>query len=144
MPRRRKGREGREGREGRDAGERIAPAPARGSGTPIRPIGFDRVERGGDGTYLVRSVPAPAARKNYRCPGCEQAIPPGVAHIVSIPLPDDGRFDDGTTVLGPSWARFWGSAGSRGLDGCDAWADERRHWHTPCWGRRHRLRRGKP
>ncbi|HCT13724.1 MAG TPA: hypothetical protein DIW82_02715 [Corynebacterium nuruki] len=36
-------------------------------------------------TYLVRHMGASAARKFYVCPGCNQNIPPGVAHIFAWP-----------------------------------------------------------
>ncbi|WIM69533.1 hypothetical protein [Corynebacterium suedekumii] len=56
--------------------------------------------------YLFRHMGAAAATKFYVCPGCNQNIPPGVAHIVAWPK-DSGRG-----------------------------ADDRRHWHRPCWDRR--------
>jgi hypothetical protein len=37
-------------------------------------------------TAEVRRVQPPAARKAYVCPGCNQQIPPGVAHVVVVPL----------------------------------------------------------
>lgn len=79
------------------------------------PLDLERVRRGvqsvqaaSDGEWLVRSVPASAAQKDYRCPGCDQAIPPGVAHVVAWPA--DGRGD----------------------------LTDRRHWHTGCWRARDR------
>ena len=63
-----------------------------------------------DGRWVVRSIAGAAATKTYRCPGCQQAIPPGVAHLVAWPAE-------------PAW-----SSGS-GIE-------ERRHWHTACWQRR--------
>ncbi|WP_081602472.1 hypothetical protein [Corynebacterium callunae] len=56
--------------------------------------------------YLVRQIGSSAAKKFYICPGCNQNIPPGVAHIVAWPKETGGR------------------------------ADDRRHWHKPCWDRR--------
>ncbi|QGU07100.1 hypothetical protein COCCU_05780 [Corynebacterium occultum] len=56
--------------------------------------------------YLVRQMGSSAAKKFYVCPGCNQNIPPGVAHVVAWPK-EIGR--------GP---------------------DDRRHWHKPCWERR--------
>ena len=56
--------------------------------------------------YSVRQIGPSAAKKFYICPGCNQNIPPGVAHIVAWPK----------------------ESGSR--------ADDRRHWHKPCWERR--------
>jgi hypothetical protein len=61
-----------------------------------------------DGEWSVRTVPAGAAVKSYRCPGCDQEIGPGVAHVVA--WPSDGRGDLG----------------------------DRRHWHTACWQARGR------
>ncbi|RNE48669.1 hypothetical protein C5L39_07715 [Corynebacterium alimapuense] len=57
--------------------------------------------------YLFRLMGAAAATKFYLCPGCNQNIPPGVAHIVAWPK-DSGRG-----------------------------AEDRRHWHRHCWDRRH-------
>ncbi|EEI17885.1 MULTISPECIES: hypothetical protein [Corynebacterium] len=56
--------------------------------------------------YCVRQIGSQAATKFYVCPGCNQNIPPGVAHVVAWPR-DTGRG-----------------------------ADERRHWHRHCWDRR--------
>lgn len=56
--------------------------------------------------YLFRHMGAAAARKFYVCPGCNQNIPPGIAHIVAWPRDYGGR------------------------------ADDRRHWHRGCWDRR--------
>ncbi|HVY11872.1 MAG TPA: hypothetical protein VHB18_17175 [Mycobacteriales bacterium] len=36
-----------------------------------------------DGEWLVRPIAAEAAVKEYRCPGCQQEIRPGVPHIVA-------------------------------------------------------------
>jgi len=35
--------------------------------------------------YLVRAVTGSAALKAYRCPGCQQEIPPGRPHVVAWP-----------------------------------------------------------
>ena len=56
--------------------------------------------------YLFRHMGPHAAKKFYVCPGCNQNIPPGVAHIVA-----------------------WPKEVGRG-------ADDRRHWHRHCWDRR--------
>ena len=74
------------------------------------PLGGRVTQQTSDGDFLVRTVPGAAARKPYRCPGCQQVIPVGTAHLVVWPVED------------PSWVQ---SA-----------ADSRRHWHTPCWQRR--------
>jgi hypothetical protein len=47
--------------------------------------GATRLESGPDGDWLVRTVTGAAATKTYRCPGCDQEIPPGTAHLVSWP-----------------------------------------------------------
>lgn len=59
-----------------------------------------------DVVFLVRPVGAQGAKKYYTCPGCNQNIPPGVAHVVA-------------------WPKEWGQG-----------ADDRRHWHRGCWDRR--------
>lgn len=56
--------------------------------------------------FLVRQIPSARATKHYRCPGCDQLIPPAVAHIVAWPADLGYREDD------------------------------RRHWHSSCWQRR--------
>nr|WP_143219236.1 hypothetical protein [Actinokineospora bangkokensis] len=71
-------------------------------------LGVERVESGADGEWVVRAVPGPRATKVYRCPGCDQEIPVGVAHVVA-----------------------WPSDGGTGVE-------DRRHWHRPCWGARGR------
>jgi hypothetical protein len=79
------------------------------------PIDLERVKRGvegvqawSDGEWQVRNIPASAAAKAYRCPGCDHEIAPGVPHLVAWPA--DGRGDLG----------------------------DRRHWHTGCWRARER------
>jgi hypothetical protein len=76
---------------------------------PLAPVfGTARVETGPDGwDYEVRAIAASRATKTYRCPGCDQEIRPGVAHVVVWPA----------------------GAG-------ESAADDRRHWHTPCWTNR--------
>ncbi|HKP42147.1 hypothetical protein [Mycobacterium sp.] len=71
-----------------------------------------RIETGPDGyDYEVRPIAAARAVKTYRCPGCDQEIHSGTAHVVVWPA----NLGDGA-------------------------ADDRRHWHTPCWT--HRATRG--
>jgi hypothetical protein len=72
--------------------------------------GTERRESGPDGEWFVRSVNGGVAAKSYRCPGCQQEIPPGVSHLVTWPA--DGMLD----------------------------VTDRRHWHTPCWRARTRRR----
>jgi hypothetical protein len=70
--------------------------------------GVERVQAHPDGEWLVRNVPG--ADKPYRCPGCDQEIPPGVGHVVVWPADERGDLTD------------------------------RRHWHTGCWQARDRRR----
>jgi hypothetical protein len=72
--------------------------------------GQERLESHADGEWYVRPVNGGVSAKAYRCPGCQQEIPPGVSHIVAWPA--DGMLD----------------------------VTDRRHWHTPCWQRRSRRR----
>jgi hypothetical protein len=74
--------------------------------------GVESVQRWSDGEWLVRAVAAGAATKTYRCPGCQQEISPGVAHVVAWPA--DGRGD----------------------------LTDRRHWHSGCWRARDRRQAG--
>jgi hypothetical protein len=63
-----------------------------------------------DGRWIVRSVAGATATKQYRCPGCQQVISPGVPHV----------------VVWPSIPSLLSESG----------VEERRHWHTACWQRR--------
>ena len=80
------------------------------------PLDLDRVSGGrraevaDDGEWVVQHLRS--SDKEYRCPGCDQTIPIGTAHLVAW------RTDD---LLGD------------GVEG-------RRHWHEPCF--RARSRRG--
>lgn len=56
--------------------------------------------------WAVRTVTGASAERAYLCPGCQQDIAPGVAHVVVWPVDGVGGLDD------------------------------RRHWHTGCWRRR--------
>ena len=79
----------------------------RAAGGEPRPLfggALSNVERGGR-RWAVRRIAGSAAAKVYRCPGCNQEIFPGVAHVVAWPVDDLGG------------------------------GDERRHWHTGCWAR---------
>jgi hypothetical protein len=55
-----------------------------GRGTP-------RTESGPDGDWLVRPITGAAATKTYRCPGCDQEIRPGMAHLVVWPEGTSGE-----------------------------------------------------
>lgn len=70
-----------------------------------------RTEVGADGyDYDVRPVTAARAIKAYRCPGCDHEIRPATAHVVVWPASEGGTGESAV--------------------------DDRRHWHTPCWGNR--------
>lgn len=72
-------------------------------------IGGDQVEQGVDGfDYHVRRIAGARAVKVYRCPGCDHEIAIGIAHVVVWPAEGNPE---------------------RGME-------DRRHWHTPCWGNR--------
>lgn len=82
------------------------------------PLDLDRVrgsrsvESAVDGQWTVQRVGG--SDRTFRCPGCDQLIAPGTAHLVAWPA--DGMFGE-EHALG-----------------------ERRHWHTSCWQARHRRR----
>lgn len=95
----------------RRGGRRAAPsAGADDAGLDIgRALaGVERRETQPDGEWFVRSVNGGVSPKAYRCPGCNQEIPPGASHVVAWPA--DGMLD----------------------------VSDRRHWHTPCWRARSR------
>ncbi|MQA12884.1 MAG: hypothetical protein GEV09_01590 [Pseudonocardiaceae bacterium] len=71
-------------------------------------LGWARTEASADGDWLVRTVPAAQATKQYRCPGCDHDIRIGTAHMVAWPADENGS------------------------------VDQRRHWHTGCWAGRGR------
>ena len=66
-----------------------------------------------DGRWIVRTIPGSRATKTYTCPGCRQPIAVGVPHIVA-----------------------WSSQPT-GFSSQASPLDERRHWHTGCWNRKH-------
>ena len=70
--------------------------------------GTARREQYAGGEWFVRRVTGAGASRAYLCPGCQQNIPIGTPHVVA-----------------------WPAEGMGGLD-------DRRHWHTPCWGARDR------
>ncbi|WP_284975360.1 ATP/GTP-binding protein [Arthrobacter sp. efr-133-TYG-104] len=72
--------------------------------------GIVRRESAPDGEWVVRTMTAKKAEKQYICPVCSTAILPGVAHLV-----------------------VWSDSH---LFGQAAGLAERRHWHTNCWASR--------
>ncbi|MFB9319499.1 hypothetical protein ACFF2X_18765 [Cryptosporangium minutisporangium] len=85
------------------------PEADRGPRDPYVPV-VDTVEDG----WVVRRLAGSSTGKTYRCPGCDQEVRGGTAHVVV--WPEAG-----------SWAG-------------QASPDDRRHWHTPCWAARRRRR----
>lgn len=78
---------------------------------PLGPtVSSRRVEQHSDGEWVVQRTTGSASTKPYRCPGCDQEIPPATPHVVAFPADDP-----------------------KGLE-------HRRHWHTPCWSARDRRR----
>ncbi|HEV2088010.1 MAG TPA: hypothetical protein VGR21_06840, partial [Cryptosporangiaceae bacterium] len=45
--------------------------------------GTERTEEWPDGVWVVRDISGAGSTKAYRCPGCEQEIVAGVAHVVA-------------------------------------------------------------
>src|ERR1700761_5395564 len=54
------------------------------------PLGPERSETWPDGDWVVRQIPGAGATKAYRCPGCDQEITPGTAHVVAWPAGGPG------------------------------------------------------
>jgi hypothetical protein len=59
-------------------------------GAPAAGLGPPQTQAWPDGEWIVRQVPGDAATKTYRCPGCDQEIMPGVAHVVAWPAQTPG------------------------------------------------------
>jgi len=68
-----------------------------GADVPALRLGPERTESAPDGDWVVRPVPGAASTKAYRCPGCDQEIPPGTPHLVSWPA----------YTPGPAERRHW-------------------------------------
>lgn len=80
---------------------------------PHRPLALGRqshTDTKSDGQWVVTRITAEGAAKPYRCPGCEQLIKPGTAHLVTWPH---------TPTIGSVTG-----------------VEDRRHWHSSCWQRR--------
>ncbi len=73
---------------------------------------MQRSEEHGDGEWIVRHVTGSSSTRPYRCPGCQQEVQPGTPHVVAWPA--DSLVGEGL--------------------------EQRRHWHTACWGSRARRR----
>ncbi len=74
-------------------GARTPPAAAREETDSPARLGPPRTEEWPDGDWVVRQVPGEAAAKLYRCPGCDQEIRPGTAHVVVWPAQTPGPED---------------------------------------------------
>ncbi|MBU6147840.1 MAG: hypothetical protein KGP10_06680 [Actinomycetales bacterium] len=97
----------RQRRATRDSG--VTPRPAEAEGE-VRAPAHRQVESHADGDWVVQAITGATSTKPYRCPGCDQPIPPATPHLVA-----------------------WPAEGSAGLA-------ERRHWHRACWRSRLRRR----
>jgi hypothetical protein len=53
-------------------------------------LGPPQLQEWPDGDWIVRQVPGGAATKEYRCPGCDQELRPGTAHLVVWPADATG------------------------------------------------------
>lgn len=56
-----------------------------GPGPPAGRAGPEWTEERQDRDWTVRAMPGSATVKSYRCPGCDQEITPGTAHLVVWP-----------------------------------------------------------
>ena len=78
-------------------------------GRSAAPVSSEVLEHHGDGDWFVRRITGSSSTKPYRCPGCDQLIPPATPHVVA-----------------------WSADDRNGIE-------DRRHWHSPCWqARAHR------
>ncbi|WP_405588066.1 ATP/GTP-binding protein [Streptomyces sp. NBC_01190] len=46
-------------------------------------FGYGAAEEWRGEEWIVRPIAGSASGKHYRCPGCDQEIPPGVGHVVA-------------------------------------------------------------
>ncbi|HXW46753.1 MAG TPA: ATP/GTP-binding protein [Streptosporangiaceae bacterium] len=60
-------------------------APAAAQEESEARLGPPQTQEWPDGDWIVRQVPGAAATKMYRCPGCDQELRPGTAHVVVWP-----------------------------------------------------------
>ena len=66
-----------------------SPGPAGDDAAGVR-LGPPQTQEWPDGEWIVRQVPGAAATKLYRCPGCDQELRPGTAHLVVWPADATG------------------------------------------------------
>jgi len=67
-----------------------------------RALGIENTESWQGEEWVVRRISGAAAVKVYRCPGCDQEIPPGVPHVVA--WPHLGAVEDRRHWHAPCWA----------------------------------------
>jgi len=79
----------------------------------FNPNGTRKIETASDGSWVTQQISGADSAKTYRCPGCDQLIAVGVAHMVA-------------------WEHFGGSL--------DEGVETRRHWHKACWANRRNRR----
>lgn len=60
-----------------------------GGADPGERYGLERTAEWRGEEWAVRHISGGAAAKHYRCPGCDQEIPPGVPHLVAWPREGD-------------------------------------------------------
>jgi hypothetical protein len=46
-------------------------------------LGYGSTQEWQGEEWIVRPIAGSASGKHYRCPGCDQEIPPGVGHVVA-------------------------------------------------------------
>jgi len=76
------------------------PGPATAAEDSSARLGPPQTQEWPDGDWVVRQVPGAAAAKTYRCPGCDQELLPGTAHLVVWPA----------YAPGPEERRHWHNA----------------------------------
>lgn len=82
--------------------------------------GLEHTEEWRGEEWVVRRISGGAAAKHYRCPGCDQEIPPGVPHVVTWQR--EGSVDDRRHWHGACWgARERRSARMRRPGGAQRW-----------------------
>jgi hypothetical protein len=69
--------------------KRAGPAAREDDDAGVR-LGPPQTQEWPDGDWVVRQVPGAAATKLYRCPGCNQELLPGIAHVVVWPAQAQG------------------------------------------------------
>ncbi|MFC7220823.1 ATP/GTP-binding protein [Streptomyces polyrhachis] len=92
-------------RKNRPRGGSTGRSPSGEERDPGSLLGGGRREEWRGEDWLVRQIGGAAAAKHYRCPGCDQEIPPGTPHLVA--WPEHGGADD---------RRHWHSACWRARD----------------------------